>query len=146
MNMRVHLGKIDFGTRQRKTEWRDALGLGRMLGSGEQRLGRDAAVVQAVAAHLAFFDQHHRYAERRRRGRNRKAAGAGADDTDVRGQELRNGHRLPLWSNQVSGAGRARPPWARTRFTITGMSDITPSAASAASSCGVTIMPRSKWT
>ena len=28
------------------------------LGGGEQRLGGDAAIVQAIAAHQALFDQH----------------------------------------------------------------------------------------
>ena len=57
------------------------------LGRGDHRLRRHAADVEAVAAHLAFLDQHHRHAERGGRGRDRQAAGAGADDAEV-GREL----------------------------------------------------------
>ena len=50
-----------------------AHGVGAFAG-GEQGLGRDAAIVEAVAAHAAFLDQHHRHAELRRRGRDRQTS------------------------------------------------------------------------
>ena len=46
----------------------------RALARGEQGLGGDATVIQAVAAHAALFDQHDRHAELRRRRCHRKAA------------------------------------------------------------------------
>jgi hypothetical protein len=58
-----------------------------VLAGGDQRLRRHAADVEAVAAHLAFLDQHHRHAERGGRGGDRQAAGAGADDAEI-GREL----------------------------------------------------------
>jgi hypothetical protein len=44
------------------------------LARGDQRLGRHAAVVQAVAAHLALLDQHHPGAHLHGARRHRQAA------------------------------------------------------------------------
>ena len=93
MHMRVHFREINLGTRQLQAERRRALLLRRRLRGGEQRLRGDAAVIEAVAAHLAFFDQHHRHAERSGSRRDRKAAGAGPDDADVGSENL---HSLPF--------------------------------------------------
>ena len=46
------------------------------LGRREQRLGRHRAAVEALAAHAAFFDQHHRHAQGGGRRRGRKPARA----------------------------------------------------------------------
>jgi len=56
------------------------------LGGGQQRLRRHAAVVQAVAAHLAGLDQHGFGAQLGRPGGDAEARGAGTDHADVRGQ------------------------------------------------------------
>ncbi len=50
-----------------------------VLSGGDQRLRRDAAAVDAFAAHAAFFDQHRRYVARGRSRGDGKTAGAGAD-------------------------------------------------------------------
>ena len=49
----------------------------------QQRFSRDAAAVQAGAAHGPLFDQRHRLPRRCRVQRGRVAAGAAADDHDV---------------------------------------------------------------
>ena len=56
----------------------------RGTGRREQRLGGHAAVVQAVAAHLAGLDQHRAGAHLAGAGGHRQAGGAAADDADVR--------------------------------------------------------------
>ena len=56
------------------------------LAGGDQRLGRDAAIVEAVAAHLVLLDQHDGDAELRRSGRHGQAARAGADDAQIGAQ------------------------------------------------------------
>ena len=89
MHMGAHRRKIDAEARTLHAEARaiaehaltQDLGA---LGRREQRLGRQRAAVEALAAHLGFFDQHHIDAEGGRRGRRREAARAGADDADVR--------------------------------------------------------------
>ena len=53
----------------------------RDMAGGDQRFGRHAADIQAIAAHLAFFNQHDRHAHRRSSGGHRQAAGTSADDT-----------------------------------------------------------------
>ena len=65
----------------------------RALARGDHRLRRHAAGVEALAAHPALLDQHHGHAERRRRGRDRQAGGACADDAKIGGQLL--GHQNP---------------------------------------------------
>ena len=50
-----------------------AHGIGALAG-GEQGLGRDAAIIQAIAAHLALLDQHHRNAELGGGGRDRQTS------------------------------------------------------------------------
>ena len=92
----------------------------------DQRFRRHAAEVEAVAAHAALLDQHHRHAERGRRGGDRQAARARADDADVRFQQLR--HALPSGFMRSRVATRthstrcARP---RIRFTRIGISPTT---------------------
>ena len=49
----------------------------------DQRLGRHAAIVQAVAPHPALLDQHHPGAHLHGAGRHRQAARARADDAQV---------------------------------------------------------------
>ncbi len=91
MHVRVHFGEIDLRPLRRNAERRPAPECVGVLGGGQQRFGRHAAVVEAVAPHLAFFDQHHLDAERRRGRGDRKPAGAGADHAEVGGQDF--GHR-----------------------------------------------------
>ena len=44
------------------------------LARGKQGLGGNAAIVEAVAAHAAFFDQHHGHAELRGCRRDRQTS------------------------------------------------------------------------
>src|SRR5260370_26240030 len=55
------------------------------LRRAQQRLGRNAAPVQADAAEIGFLDNRGLEAELRRADRGDIAAGAGADDDDVEG-------------------------------------------------------------
>ena len=85
--------------------------LGRMAG-GDQGLGGDAAGVQAVAAHLALFDQHGLRAHLGSAGGYRKPAGARADHADVALDDV--GHRsssspLACRDNPVRGPRRFPP-------------------------------------
>ena len=80
----------------------------------EQRLGRHAAVVQAVAAHLVLLDQRHGDAELGGGRRHREASGPGADHAQVdarleAGQAVRAGGAAGL--GRVGPLGRlAQPP------------------------------------
>ncbi len=59
-----------------------ALGLGRVAGR-EQGLGRDAARVEAVAAHGPFFDENDLRPHLGRAGGDAEPARSGADDADI---------------------------------------------------------------
>ena len=59
---------------------------------GDQRLRGNAAVVQAIAAHLALFDEHDLHAHRCGGGGDGKPARSGADHAQVRTQCFR--HRM----------------------------------------------------
>ena len=48
-------------------------GVGAFAG-GKQRFGGNAAIIEAVAAHATFLDQHHGHAELRRRRRDRQTS------------------------------------------------------------------------
>jgi hypothetical protein len=76
---------------------RDAEGglrrLMRLVTRRQQRLGRDAAVVEAVAPHLVALDQDDLRAHLDRARRDGEAAGPGADDADV-GLDTGHGHGL----------------------------------------------------
>ena len=69
---------------------RPAVRLGRVPGR-QQGLGRHAPVVEAIAAHLGFFDQRHAGPHLRRAGGHAQAPGAGADDADVDGNVFCHG-------------------------------------------------------
>ena len=136
VDMLVDLGEVDLGApaRRRRTASRLRDRSCARLAGRDQRLRRHAAGIEAFAAHLALFDQHDRHAERGGGRRDRQAAGAGADDADVGGEQF--GHALSCTLFESAGAGGRRAP--RSRFTTTGISASTPSAASAARSSGVT--------
>ena len=57
-------------------------GMGRVTG-GQQGLGRNAAIVEAVAAHFSFFHKRRLGAHLLSGGGDGQAAGPGADDTDI---------------------------------------------------------------
>ena len=80
----VHLGEIDRRrlARSRRTAPALRMSVG-ALGRRQQGLRRHAAGVEAIAAHLVPFDQHHRHAEGRRGRGHRQAAGAAADHANV---------------------------------------------------------------
>ena len=86
----------------------------RLLCSGNERLGRNAAIVQAIAAHLAFFEQDDASAKLRGGCGNRESAGARANNRKI------IDHGLP-----------------RQRFASTGTNAATPRAARARRICGV---------
>jgi hypothetical protein len=82
-----------------------AHGLRRFAGC-QQRFGRDAAVVEAIAAHGAALDQHGGSSHLDRPGSDRQPAGTGADHTDIsldpgialipRPHISRHGHAFPF--------------------------------------------------
>jgi hypothetical protein len=87
MHMIVDAGVIDLCLHHLHAEGSGrAHGLGALAG-GKQRLRRHAAIVEAVAAHAAFFDEHDRHAELRRGGGHREAPGSCADHAEI-GLEL----------------------------------------------------------
>jgi len=58
-------------------------GMVRRVGGGDERFRRDAAPVEAIAAHFARFEQYDLQAELRRAGGDGEPRGARADDADV---------------------------------------------------------------
>ena len=80
MDMAVDLGEVDGRLVAIDAEFPGgAHGLRRFAG-GDHRLGWHTAVIQAVAPHLAFLDQHHLGAHLSSSGSDAEAAGAGAND------------------------------------------------------------------
>ena len=75
--------------------------VGHRLRDLDQRLRRHAAVVETIAAHLVLFDQDDFCAQLRRPRRNRKPAGACADNGDV--IVLGHGGSLELVSAWIGG-------------------------------------------
>ena len=84
-------GEIDDGIRRANSEPGRA-GLMRLVRRGDQGLGRHTAVIQAVAAHLALFEQHHLEPQLGRARGDRQSARAGADDDQIDLERFR--HRL----------------------------------------------------
>ena len=78
-------GEIDSGRAEAMPSAAQRRQVGELCG-GEQRFRRDAAKIEAVAAHQAALDQHDARAHLRRPGGDRKPAGAGADDAQVGGE------------------------------------------------------------
>jgi hypothetical protein len=94
MDVIVNLAEIDLGLARRDPELRrlgDGMGV---LARRDHRLGRHAAVVEAVAAHLALFDENDIDAESGGGCSDREAAGAAANYADVRCQPV--GHWMVL--------------------------------------------------
>ena len=123
---------IDDGVQRQDAEFARGADLVRALCRGQQRLGGNAAVVQAVAAHLVLLDEHDALTEGSRGGSNRQAARTGADDAEVHVERLRaTAPRL-----QRSGSYRASRPL--QRFKAIGINATTPSRTNAASNSLVT--------
>ena len=83
-DMGHHRGKIDADAIGRDAQ---VAAVGRRVcgvGGGDQRLGRHAAIVQAVAAHLALFEQHDLEAQLGGAGGHRKSARPRPDHHEVR--------------------------------------------------------------
>jgi hypothetical protein len=121
--MIMHLAEIDLrflGCNAERLAGGEGVGV---LAGSEQCLGRHAAIVQAVAAHLATLDEHHVLAELAGRSRHRQATGARSDDADI---TIELFHLAAL-----------------IFLKMTGISATKPSAAKAASSSGVTSAPAS---
>ena len=79
--------EVDLGLDRRDAEGRAVALRLRGLGGGDQRLGRHAAVVEAIAAHLGALDQHDAEAELGGARGDDQAGRAAADDADVRGED-----------------------------------------------------------
>ena len=74
MHMRMDHGKIHYGFMARDTK---RAGMALRMSSmccGQQRLGRYAAGIEAIAAHNVLFDQNNRSAHLHRAGSHRKPA------------------------------------------------------------------------
>ena len=89
---RAHMG-VNGAEIDRRVDLLDPEGRGRAhrvcpFSRCDHRLGRHAAIVEAVAAHLAAFDQHDVDAEGGRRRGDRQPARSGPDDADVRREML----------------------------------------------------------
>src|SRR5690606_10374500 len=106
----------------------------RLPRGGDEGLRRHAAVVEAVAAHPVRLDQHHVGAEPGGGGGDRQAAGTGSYDTQV---GLQHGFSPAPDAAGADGHGPPAPRRARSLLTTGGISAITPSAANAITSCGV---------
>ena len=88
MDVVVDLGELDDRLRGLDAERpAGAKGLG-ALARRDHRLRRHAAGVEALAAHPALFDQHHRHAERGCGRRDRQSGGAAANDAEIGGELL----------------------------------------------------------
>ena len=83
-------------------------GMRAQLGSLQQRLGRDAAPVQADATQVLFFDTGYRQAQLGRANRCRVAAGARPDHDEV--ELIRHGCSL-----KVRAPARGRPDQTSSR-------------------------------
>ncbi len=83
MDVRVDRREVDRGLVAVHAEAGRGAHRMRRLAGGDQGLRRDAAVVQAVAAHLALFDQHHARAHLDGAGGDRQPTGASADDAEI---------------------------------------------------------------
>ena len=79
--------EIDLGLDRRDAEGGAVALRLRGLGGGNQRLGRHAAIVEAIATHLGALDQHDAEAELGGAGGHDQTRRAGADDADIRGQD-----------------------------------------------------------
>jgi len=85
-DMGVGLGEVDYWLIWLHTHRPAGTVRLRRLASSEQSLGWHAAIVEAIPAHLAFFDENHRSAHLSGTGRNGQAARASTDDAEVRFQ------------------------------------------------------------
>ena len=97
--------EIDRGLDRRDAEGRAVALRLRDLGGGDQRLGRHAAIVEAIAAHLGALDQHDAEAELGGARCHDQARRAGADDADIRGQD-----GVHLTTTPCRGAGAYTAP------------------------------------
>src|SRR6185437_8279156 len=100
---------------------------------GQQGLRRNATIIEAIAAHLAGFNEDSRGAKLRRPGRHRQARGAAADHADVRFQQPHHRSR---------GEARRR----RRNFTTIGTAARMASPTSAPLTCGVSRLLRLRST
>ena len=86
----------------------------RELGGADERLGRHAAAVEAVAAHCALFDQQHPRARRRRDHCGDQSGRSGADDDQIVVEAARprprreRGARFAPGAETLGGEGRRR--------------------------------------
>ena len=83
VHMRTHLGKVHGGFAPVHAEAAASTHRLRRIRSGEQRLRRHAARVEAIPTHQVLLDQDNGRPHLRGTGRDRKAAGASADDAEV---------------------------------------------------------------
>ena len=83
MDVIVDRSKIHIGRTSADTELRGMAIMGGSMTGREQGLGRDAAIIQAVAAHLAAFKKCNAGPHLDSTGRNGQATGPGTDHTYI---------------------------------------------------------------
>ena len=104
---------------------RRAQGMGN-LSRCDQRLGGDAAIVQAVAAHLALFEKDGLETQLRRTGGDGQPARPGTNNDDV----------------SMDGSAHTASPDLRNRRSTTGNSDNRPRPTKGKRTCGSKITRR----
>jgi hypothetical protein len=109
--VRVHPRHVDADQLGLDAELLALPGLLGDLGRVQQRLGRDAAAVQARAAQLGLVDQRYGEVELGSAQGGRVAAAAGAEDDDVEGFAVRLAH--------VDSSGHIRRRVGHTKETVT---------------------------
>ena len=107
------LGEIDPHRVAADTQSARMAGLMRRVRGGDQRLGGDAAIVQAIPAHLALFEQHDLEPELGGAGRHGKASRTGPDHHQICAEFLA-GHvalsdrALKRWKSVVARESRPK--------------------------------------
>jgi hypothetical protein len=109
----MHLEKVDRGLVAVDAEAPTRSHRVRGVGRRDERLGRHAARVEAVAAHAPALDEHDARAHLRRSGGDRQAARAGSDDAKVGADHARHGSSPTRKSVRVWSVLTPRPASAR---------------------------------
>ncbi len=105
-DMRMHGSEVDRRLVPIDAEDRRAAYGRCRLGGGQEGLGRHAAIVEAVAAHLALFDEHDGGAHLRGAGSHGKPAGTRTDHADVNAEPL--AHQTPPKTATIIAPAAAR--------------------------------------
>jgi hypothetical protein len=90
LHVALYRGKVDLWLHGRNSEPSGVAHVLGRVGRRQQGLGGHTAVIQAVAAHLAFFDQHDLRAHLRSARRDRQPARPRADNAKIRLDGIRH--------------------------------------------------------